>query len=41
MKYVDVHAHYDDDRFNEDLEQELEDVRKSQVKYIINCQNAV
>ena len=41
MKYVDVHAHYDDDRFNEDLEQELEDVRKSQVKYIINAGSSI
>jgi len=41
MKYVDVHAHYDDDRFKEDLEQELEIVRKEKVKYIINAGSSI
>ncbi|MBR5228179.1 MAG: TatD family hydrolase [Clostridia bacterium] len=41
MEYIDVHAHYDDDRFVEDLENELEIVRKSGVKYIINAGSSI
>lgn len=41
MNYVDVHAHYDDDRFSEDLEQELELVREKDVKYIINAGSSI
>lgn len=41
MKYVDVHAHYDDEAFKEDLEQELELVRSKQVKYIINAGSSI
>lgn len=41
MNYVDVHAHYDDELFKEDLEQELEIVRNKQVKYIINAGSSI
>lgn len=41
MKYVDVHAHYDDESFKDDLEQELEIVKQKEVKYIINAGSSI
>lgn len=37
MKYIDVHAHYEDERFAEDLEKELELIRSCGIEYIINA----
>lgn len=37
MKIFDTHAHYDDDRFNEDREELLKDLNKNGVMYIVNC----
>lgn len=41
MKYIDTHAHYDDEKFSEDLEDELELVKKSGVIYIINAGSSI
>lgn len=41
MKYIDVHAHYDDKKFEEDLEEELELVKKAGVKYVINAGSSI
>lgn len=41
MEYIDVHAHYDDEKFSKDLEEELEFVRKSGVRYIINAGSSI
>lgn len=41
MKYIDVHAHYDDEKFNEDMEEELKLVRNAGVKYIINAGSSI
>lgn len=41
MKYIDVHAHYDDEKFNEDMEEELRLVRNAGVKYIINAGSSI
>lgn len=41
MNYIDVHAHYDDEAFKNDLEQELELVRSRKVKYIINAGSSI
>ena len=36
MKYIDTHAHYDDSKFEEDLNMVLEEVKKNKVVAIIN-----
>ena len=41
MKYIDVHAHYDDEKFNFDMEEELKIVRNAGVKYIINAGSSI
>ncbi len=41
MKYIDVHAHYDDEKFVEDLEEELKLVKAVGVDYIINAGSSV
>ncbi len=41
MKYIDVHAHYDDEKFNVDMEEELKIVRGAGVKYIINAGSGI
>lgn len=41
MKYIDVHAHYDDEKFVEDLEEELKHVKEMGVEYIINAGSSV
>lgn len=37
MKYIDVHAHYDDEQYDIDLEKVLEEIKKAGVEYIINA----
>lgn len=37
MKYIDVHAHYEDEKYNEDLEELLLKIKNSGVEYIINA----
>lgn len=37
MKIIDVHAHYDDERYADDLEKVLKDARENEVEYIINA----
>lgn len=37
MKIIDVHAHYEDDRFSEDLEQTLEKLKQNGVEFVINA----
>lgn len=37
MKYIDVHAHYEDEKYNEDLEEVLKEIRNSGIEYIINA----
>ena len=37
MKYIDVHAHYEDEKYNEDIEEVLEEIKESGVEYIINA----
>lgn len=41
MEYIDVHAHYDDDKFSEDLEEELNHIRAAGVKYVINAGSSI
>lgn len=41
MEYIDVHAHYDDEKFSEDLEEELKLVRDAGVRYIINAGSSI
>lgn len=37
MKIIDVHAHYEDDRYNEDRENTIKRQQENGVKYIINA----
>lgn len=41
MKYIDVHAHYDDEKYNEDIEQVLKDLKEVNIEYIINAGSGI
>lgn len=37
LKYIDVHAHYDDEKYDEDIESVLKEVKDAKIEYIINA----
>lgn len=37
MEYIDVHAHYEDEKYNEDLEEVLKEIKQAGIKYVINA----
>lgn len=37
MKIFDTHAHYDDEKYNEDREELLKEMHNNGVEYIVNC----
>lgn len=37
LKYVDVHAHYDDEKYDQDIESVLKEVKDTGIEYIINA----
>lgn len=41
MKYIDVHAHYEDVAYKEDLDQELKEIKKAGVDFVINSGSGI